>query len=98
MQDRTAPHACEPDAQTKAIIDFVQFEDSTSIIWPWALSADEITQNEELLRKVKMAVSFDPQGDWDTDELYEALDRIVGVNPVLKDSQATNSGMTQPGM
>ena len=94
----TFPYMPELDGERAAIIDFLQFEESTSAVWPWTLPADEITQNDELLRKVEKAVSFDQQGDYDTDELYNALDRIVGVNPVLKDSQAPSSGITQPSM
>ena len=91
-------YAAELDREREAIADFLQFEESTSAIWPWALPADEILQNEELLRKVEKAVSFDSQGSCDTDALYDALDRIVGINPALNEAPAPGPGMSQPGM
>ena len=94
----TFPYMPEEDVARKAIIDFVIFESATSVIWPWALPADEILQNEELLRKVEKAVSFDSQGSCDTDALYDALDRIVGINPALNEAPAPGPGMSQPGM
>ncbi|WP_299966752.1 hypothetical protein [uncultured Oscillibacter sp.] len=94
----TFPYMPELDREREAIADFLQFEESTSAIWPWALPADEILQNEELLRKVEKAVSFDSQGSCDTDALYDALDRIVGINPALNEAPAPGPGMSQPGM
>ncbi len=68
----------------KSIIDFIQFEDSTSVIWPWAVSAEALLQNEALLLEVEKAVCFDESGNCDTDELYAAIDRIAGINPAIE--------------
>lgn len=97
-ESETFPYILEPDKKRQAIIDFINFENETAVIWPWAVPADEIIQNSETLRKVEKAVAFDRENNFDTDELYNALDRIVGVNPVLKTAPETNSGMTQPSM
>lgn len=94
----TFPYMPKLDREREAIVDFLRFEESTSTIWPWALPADEILQNEELLRKVEKAVSFDSQGSCDTDELYDALDRVIGVNPELKESAPPSLEITRPGM
>ncbi len=67
----------------EAIIDFVTFEDETSLIWPWAIPAEDILQNQETLLKIAAAIHFDETGSCDTDELYDAIDQIVGINPVL---------------
>ena len=67
----------------EAIVDFVTFEDETSLIWPWAIPAEDILQNQETLLKIAAAIHFDDTGSCDTDELYDAIDRIVGINPVL---------------
>lgn len=67
----------------EAIVDFVNFEDETSLIWPWAVPAEELLQDKEVLLKIAEAVYFDETGCCDTDELHDAIDRIVGINPVL---------------
>lgn len=81
-----AAHGCamELNEQRKGIIDFIQFEDATSLIWPWAVSADTLLKSEPLLQAIEKAVHFDSAGQCDTDELYWAIDRIVGVNPVIE--------------
>lgn len=94
----TFPYMPELDEERRAIIDFINFEDETAVIWPWAVSADEIIQNSETLRKVEKAVVFDRENNFDTDELYHALDRIVGINPALDVVPEANSGMIQPSM
>lgn len=94
----TFPYMPELDREREAIVDFLRFEESTSTIWPWALPANEILQNEELLRMVEKAVSFDSQGSCVTDELYDALDRVIGVNPALSEGHDPGPGMSQPGM
>lgn len=68
----------------EAIVDFVTFEDETSLIWPWAIPAEDILQNEETLLKIEAAMRLDETGYCDTDNLYDAIDRIVGINPVLR--------------
>lgn len=68
----------------QAVIDFINFEDETSQIWPWAMTAEELLQNEEALQKIVKAVEHDGTGECDTDELYDAISRIAGVNPILR--------------
>lgn len=97
-ESETFPYMPEPDERRQAIIDFINFENETAVTWPWAIPADEIIQNSETLRKVEKAVVFDRENNFDTDELYHALDRIVGVNPALNVAPEANSGMIQPGM
>ncbi|WP_325213493.1 hypothetical protein [Oscillibacter sp.] len=74
----------ELSKQRKSIIDFIRFEDASSEIWPWAVSADDLLKSEPLLEAIEKAVRFDAAGRCGTDELYWAIDRIAGVNPVLQ--------------
>lgn len=67
----------------EAIAGFVTFEDETSLIWPWAIPAEDILQNEETLQKIAAIIHLDEAGCCDTDELHDVIDRIVGINPVL---------------
>ncbi len=89
------PYMPELDAERQSIVAFIKFEDSTSAVWPWALSAEEILRNTDMLRTVERAVRFDSTGRCDTDELYEALDRIAGVNPALNEGPAASCGMAE---
>ena len=84
--------------QRTAIIDFIIFEDSSSKIWPWAVSAEDMLQNETMLRELEKAVHFGAHGEFDTDELYDAIDRIAGVNPELASTQKEGAEMITPGM
>ena len=68
----------------KSVIDFIQFEDATSAIWPWAVSAEALLQNETMLLEVEKRVCFDESGNCDTDGRYAAIDQIVGINPAMK--------------
>lgn len=65
----------------QAIIDFINFEDETSQIWPWAISAEELVLSEVTLQKIAKALQPDETGDYDTDEVYDAISHIAGVNP-----------------
>lgn len=78
------PYSEELDDRRQFIMDFIRFESETANIWPWALSADEIIQNENLLGEVERIVEFDQEDKCDTDVLYSALDRLAGINPALK--------------
>lgn len=86
----TFPYSEDLDDRRQFIIDFVRFEAETSNIWPWALSADEIIQNEELLGEVERIVEFDQEDKCDTDALYSALDRLAGINPTLEMPDKSN--------
>lgn len=71
-----------PD-RIKAVIDFVTFEAETSLVWPWAVPAEEIVNDRETLLAIAAAAPFDGTDGFDTDGLYDAVDRIVGRNPAL---------------
>jgi len=94
----TFPYMPELDGQRQSVIEFIKFEETTAEVWPWAISAEEILQNSGMLREVEKLVHFDSTDTCDTDELYEALDKIAGVNPKLEDMAAFNMGMASPGM
>lgn len=83
---KTFPYVPEKSVRRQAICDFICFEDETSVIWPWALSADELLQNENILNEIEQAVCFNQADEYDTDELYEAINRIAGVHPTLVES------------
>lgn len=91
----TFPYNPELDIQRLAIIDYIQFEDETSEIWPWAVSAEELLQSD--LRGVEKIVHFENGDHFDTDELYFAINHIFGINPILLRPQSTE-GMTGPTM
>ena len=84
--------------QRQVITDFVCFEAETAQTWPWAVSAEKLLQDEEKLNAAADSVRFDAEGCCDTDELYETLDRIFGVNPSLRTDDAPADGMTMAGL
>lgn len=94
----TFPHMPELDGRRQAIIDFIKFEEETSVIWPWAVPAEGIIQSEEMLLAVEKLVNFDDAHNYDTDELYAAVVQIAGVNPALETEQGTDNGMTMHGI
>lgn len=80
------------------IADFISFEAGTSIIWPWAVPAEELLQRREELRAVAQTIRLDSDGRCDTDEMYEALERVFGPNPILVEGTHSEEGMVAPGM
>lgn len=94
----TFPYMPELDNRRQAIIDFVRFEEETSLIWPWAASPDEIMQNDDTLLQVEKDIHFFAEDDYDADELYDALNRIVGINPALNPISDPDSEMTMDNM
>lgn len=81
-----------------AIVDFIKFEENSSQIWPWAVSVEDILQNETMLRAIEQAVSFGAHGEFNTDELYDAIDQIAGINPEFGSTQETGIKMIMYGM
>lgn len=72
------------------IIDFIRFEEETSLIWPWCISADEIIQNEEILQKIAQELQLNGgTGDYDVEKLYEVINQVAGINPALEGPHAT---------
>lgn len=67
----------------KSITDFVAFEAETSTTWPWALPAEKLLQSDEKLLTVAQSIHLDDDDACDTDEMYDALDRVFGINPTL---------------
>lgn len=92
MQDETV------NKRLENIIDYVTFEDDTSIIWPWAIPAEELLQRREELLAVAEAIYLDENGLCDTDEMYEELTRVFGLNPILVEGNQPEEGMVTPGM
>lgn len=80
------------------IIDYVNFEAATSIIWPWAIPAEELLQRREKLLSVAETIYLDENGLCDTDEMYEELTRAFGLNPILAEGNQPEEGMVSPGM
>ena len=86
MTEKKSKHDVDSRVEEKArqaIIDFINFEDETSQIWPWAISAEDLVLSEVTLQKIAKALHPDEAGDYDTDELYDAISHIAGVNPKL---------------
>ncbi len=84
--------------QRREILDIVMFEDQTAVIWPWAATAEEICQDEEKLKAVEAALHYDLKNGYDTEQLYEALDQIFGINPALAEERETFNEMSEQSM
>jgi len=95
---KTFPYIPELDDPRAAIVDFIRFEESTAVTWPWAVSAEDLLQNEEILLELEKVVDYDKKSGFDTEKLYDALDQIIGINPALASAQEENRGMTMPDM
>lgn len=54
------------------LLDFVEFEEETSVDYPWAMSADEIMTHA-------VAIYEFCYGNSDTDCLYNAINMICGI-------------------
>lgn len=84
--------------QRREILALVRFEDNTAVTWPWAATVEEICQDEEKLKAVEAMLKYDPKGGYDTDQLYQAMDQIFGVNPLLMEQPEASSGMAEQSM
>lgn len=80
-------HRYEPDCSDayQDIVDYIQFEQETTEIWPWLISGDEILAHETTLWKIagRLAAS----GEWDTESIYDGLTEAFGPNPLLTEEQ-----------
>ncbi len=66
------------------IKDFITFEDETSIIYPWATKADNITESQINKASEKLqSIGYDENTNVDTEDIYDALYEVLGVNPAL---------------
>lgn len=72
----------QPDAISvrQAIYNFMEFEKETSIIYPFASSYDQLS--EESLLEIEEKCN----GHIDTETIYDAIVEVIGENPQLKDS------------
>ncbi len=69
---------------TEQIKDFITFEDETSIIYPWATKADNVTDSQINTASSKLqSIGYDDNTSIDTEDIYNVLDEILGVNPAL---------------
>lgn len=65
------------------IVDYIKFEDETSEIFPWFISAEEMLADTKKLDEVRDGLNHFPDVGYDTDELRDTLDRAFGMNLVL---------------
>lgn len=82
----------------QAILDFIRFEEETSRIWPWAISAETIIQSDEMLKEIECTIRSECEESFDADNLYDAIDRVAGVNPELEATPSFGAGMIFPGL
>lgn len=68
----------KPSKRREAILNFIKFEDSTSQIWPWKLSANELRHSDALLYEIERLAPFDANDNVETDDLYDAIDKVAG--------------------
>lgn len=80
-------HRYEPDASDayQDIVDYIQFEQETSVAWAWAVTGDEMLTDKRTLREIASRLAS--AGDWDTESIYEQLSETFGTNPVLLSGQ-----------
>ena len=72
-----------PLLDRRELVDYIKFEEATSELFPWFVSAEEMLADTKKLDEVQASLSHLPDGGYDTDELREALDRAFGINPAL---------------
>ena len=66
------------------IKEFITFEDETSIIYPWATKADNVTDSQMNTASSKLQlIGYDDNTNIDTEDIYDVLDEVLGVNPAL---------------
>ncbi len=69
---------------TEQIKNFITFEDETSIIYPWATKADNITENQINKASEKLqSIEYDESTNIDTEDIYNVLDEVLGINSAL---------------
>ena len=66
------------------IKDFITFEDETSIIYPWAIEADNVTDSQMNIASSKLqSIGYGENTNINTEDIYNVLDEVLGVNPAL---------------
>ena len=67
------------------IMDYIRFEQETSVAWAWAVSGDKMLADERTLQEIAGRLSS--AGAWDTERIYEELTEAFGANPALLPGQ-----------
>lgn len=70
------------DDAYRDIVDYICFEQETSIIWPWAITGDAMLACAQDLHEI--ASQLVATGSWDTESIYECLTKTFGNNPALE--------------
>ena len=70
------------DDAYRDIVDYICFEQETSIIWPWAITGDAMLACAQDLHEI--ASQLAATGSWDTESIYECLTKTFGNNPALE--------------
>lgn len=80
-------HRYEPDANDayQDIVDYIQFEQETTEIWPWSIADVEILANKDALRGIANRLAA--AGAWDTESIYQELSKTFGIAPALSPDQ-----------
>ena len=66
------------------IKDFIAFEDETSSIYPWATKANNITDAQLNSASSELrSCGYNENMDVATNDIYEVLNKILGINPAL---------------
>lgn len=66
------------EKKKKDIIDFVIFEENTSLSYPWNLSSEQISEQVDIIAALL-------PDDYTTDDIYDAVSQIAGKR-ILKDN------------
>lgn len=85
--DLLEPEPAGAGDAVQAVRDYLCFEQDTTQIWPWFLSADEMLGDENRLREIGAALHYDPEDGYDTEEINQALTEVFGVNPALEQNR-----------
>lgn len=67
------------------IVNYIRFEQETSVAWVWAVSGDKMLADERTLREIAGRLSS--AGAWDTERIYERLTEAFRTNPALLSDQ-----------
>lgn len=70
------------DDAYRDIVDYICFEQETSVIWPWAITGDAMLACAQDLHEIASRLAA--IGNWDTESIYDCLTKTFGNNPVLE--------------
>ena len=71
LKNEQGTDAKKPEISVRrgVILDFIKFEAETAVVWPWAMPAEKMLQDEAFLSTLEEAVTFDESGSCDTEGL-----------------------------